>query len=148
MIKPVCCRRDGRRILARAVGMCLFASVLPMTVLAQAPAPAETGTLVLAVSYRPPPSPRAPAQTDRVVIPGAIVTLASGVMIGTTNDSGYVDARDLPAGKVQLSVRATDYSPLRCQATVRAGVTDTVRVEMHREKVPAIWSSYGCKQRR
>ena len=80
---------------------------------------------------------------------GAVVSLQSGLVLGTTDDSGSVLASNLPVGRIQLSIRSTKYRPLTCRANVRAGFVDTVDVTLLPERRVAVWEkSSGCKQRR
>jgi hypothetical protein len=133
-----CARSDWLIRLALCALLCV-----PSLLFAQTPQ--ATGTVVFTVGAQKAASPREPAP-ERTIIGGATVTLASGDTVGTTNELGVLEAQ-MAAGRVQVNFRAKDYSPLKCQVTVRAGVTDTVRVDMHPERVPAIWSTYGCKRR-
>lgn len=125
-------------------GIGSLALALPNALRAQNPVPTDTGSLVLIVA-------RAQNQSSRdtaAKIEGARVTLKSGALLGTTDDSGSFHAAGLPVGRVEVNFRAKDYAPLSCRLTVRAASADTVRVNMRLERKVEVWSSPGCKQRR
>ena len=82
-------------------------------------------------------------------IRGAVVSLQSGLVLGTSDDSGSVAAPSVPVGRHQLNVRAKEYHPLTCRVNVRAGPVDTVRILLVPETRVAVWEMpAGCRQRR
>jgi hypothetical protein len=130
-----------RTALAWRLAFLLAAVHVPLAVRAQA-APADSGTLVLVISSA------ASSSREIVRVAGATVTLPSGVVAGTANDSGYVEVHDLRPGRIQLTVRAKDFYPLSCRLNVRVGTSDTVQVALGPERSGAYFAIAGCKQRR
>ena len=81
-------------------------------------------------------------------VAGAVVALQSGLVLGTTDDSGSVVA-SVPVGRQQLTVRAKDYQPLTCRVNIRAPAGDTVRIQLIPERRVQVWETApACRQRR
>jgi hypothetical protein len=121
----------------------LLACFLPFALPAQTPASSDSGSMVFVIAR-----PGKDKQAYELRIADAVVSLKSGAVLGTSNDSGYVAASHLPEGTMQLTFRAKDHLTLNCKVTVRLAVVDTIRVEMASDRSGAYWAIPGCKQRR
>ena len=134
--------RSLRVSLGCWAGVGALALALPSALRGQTPVPTDTGSLVLLVAREKHQSSRDTA----VKIEGVRVTLKSGALLGTTDDSGSVVAAGHPLGRVELIFRAKDYAPLNCRLTVRAASADTVRVNLPLERKVVVWSSPGASR--